>query len=196
MQRASVRQAGPVPACRVSDRAPGGLSGDARDRARLLAQLSAYYRELGWWVETAADADADLCLRRDRDVLLLRAMSENDGSFDADAMRRFVDAIGRAGAGGGLAVGCAGFDDDAVAAAPASVRRLDAAALHGMFGALPARPAHGDPFAEAHAPVPRADVRPASARLPAWTALATMAVALAAALACVAYAGLRLASAG
>ena len=184
MRGIDARQAGHVPACRIS-----GEAGEARDRARLLAQLSAYYREVGWWVDACADDGADLCLRRGRDVVLLRAMAECDGAFDVATMHRFAEAVARFPATGGVAIAAAGFDPDAVDAASVKIKCVDAAALHGMLGELPAEPAPGDPFAEA-SPAP-VEASPPRARMRMrWWALA-----IACALACVAYAGLRVAHA-
>ena len=195
MQRASARQAGHVPACRVSDDPSGGAPGGLRDRARLLAQLSAYYRELGWWVESDAHGAVDLCLRRGRDVLLLRAAAEADGPFEADAMRALAEAVAERRVDGGVAVACAGFAAEAIAAAPATVKRLDAAALHGMLGDLPARPAHGDPFADAQGATTPAGMPsahpPGRRRLWALALLCALACGVACALVIAAHAGAR-----
>ena len=178
----STGQAAHSAACVVPD--------TTRDHARLIAQLRAYYRELGWWVETVDDDAADLCLRRDRDVVLLRAVAEADGAFDASTMRRLVDALASRQADGGIAIACAGFSADAPSVASSAVKCLDAAAVHGMLGELPKTPAHGDPFAESPPPGARASAR-TGMRTHGW------ALAIACALAaCAAYAGLRMLHAG
>ena len=131
---------------------PGDVLGGI-DRATLQARLTAYYRDLGWWLEHAAgDARVDggrWILKRDRDVILLEIGHWGSGQRPEDAVVSLIHDIGRAGATGAILVDDRAFSraDHDAANRHGHVRLIDAAALRGMLGDVPERHERADPLA-------------------------------------------------
>lgn len=123
------------------------------DRTRLQTLLVAYYRDLGWWVERAAD---DACidggtwiLKRDRDVVLLDVSHWGSDQRPQDAVASLVHDLERAGAAGAILVDRRSFSraDHDAANRHGHVRLIDAAALRGMLGDVPEQRGQADPLA-------------------------------------------------
>jgi Restriction endonuclease len=123
------------------------------DRPTLQALLTAYYRDLGWWVERAAgDARIDggtWVLKRDRDVILLDVGHWGSGQRPQDAVASLVHDIGRAGATGAILVDDRAFSraDHDAANRHGHVRLIDAAGLREMLGDVPEQRGQADPLA-------------------------------------------------
>lgn len=135
-----------------------GQTGDVLrdiDRATLQTLLVAYYRDLGWWVERAADDagidDAAWLLKRDRDVILLDCRHWGRESRPQDAVSSLVRDLERAGATGAILVDRSTFSraDHEAANRHGHVRLIDPDGLRAMLGDVPEQRDRADPFAAA-----------------------------------------------
>ncbi|MBX3711350.1 MAG: restriction endonuclease [Lysobacter sp.] len=113
------------------------------DRRTLQDLLAAYYRDLGWWVEDAAEEacldGACLVLKRDRDILLLDGSHWGADRRPDDAVASLIRAVERAGATGGILVDRGSFSraEHEAANRHGHIRLIDDDGLRGMLGDVP-----------------------------------------------------------
>lgn len=113
------------------------------DRATLQALLSAYYRDLGWWVESshgdARDDGGTWLLKRDRNIVLLDVRHWDETQRPQEAVTWLVQDIERAGATGAILVDHRSFSraDHGIADRHGKVRLIDVYGLSAMLGKVP-----------------------------------------------------------
>lgn len=134
------------------------------DRKTLERLLAAYYRDLGWWVESAAGEgrpdDAGLVLKRDRDILLLDCSHWGGDRRPDDAVASLIRAVERAGATGAILVDRGSFSraDHDAANRHGHIRLIDDDGLRAMLGDVPEQRGQTDPLAPPLPPLPTPQV--------------------------------------
>jgi restriction system protein len=115
------------------------------DSAELARLLATYYREVGWWVESAGvsaaglDSGFDLKIRRDAEVVLVHCKLWNAEHVPHAAVHELIAEMASVGATGAILVSGGEFTRAAIDAAQGhgQVRLIDSDTLGSMLGVLP-----------------------------------------------------------
>lgn len=133
--------------------------------AELERLLATYYREVGWWVESAGtavsaagfDSGFDLKIRCDAEIVLVHCKHWNAEHVPHVAVHELIAAMANAGATGAILVSSGEFTRATIDAAQrhGQVRLIDSDTLRSMLGVLP-QPVSADAPAP---PLPRQRMR-------------------------------------